>query len=56
MNDPFSLERQVWDLDLALNTRSPFVLTAAVLRNNNRLDTRSIEKWIDDTMKAHGKK
>lgn len=24
--------------------------------NNNRLDTRAIQKWIDDTIKAHGEK
>jgi len=24
--------------------------------NNNRLDTRAIQKWIDDTMTAHGEK
>ena len=24
--------------------------------NNNRLDTRAIQKWIDDTVKAHGER
>ena len=24
--------------------------------NNNRLDTRAIQKWIDDTIKAHREK
>jgi hypothetical protein len=24
--------------------------------NNNRLDTRAIQKWIDDSVTAHGEK